>query len=183
VRRAASLESPTLYFESKRKILELVETFADHGYLSLEDVAAVLHRSEELSAAREVPILRARVASLEAELAWVRASRHLLEWDSEEAAARVEIERDLVRESLARIASLEAKLKVARRTTVKLIAASRESLLAVKGIRGLFPSETYATGALRPLISSLEELTQVVQELHTLAVVKAETAPVAPSRP
>lgn len=183
VRRTASLQSPMLYFESKRKILELVETFADHGYLSLEEVAAVLHRSPDPSAALEVPVLRERVATLEAELVWERALREQSERDSEESASLIESERELVRESLARIASLEAKLKDARRTTVKLIAASRESLLAVKGIRGLFTSETYAAGALRPLVSSLEGLTQVVQELHTLAIVKAETAPVAPSGP
>jgi hypothetical protein len=183
VRRAKSLQDPLLYFESKRKILELVETFADHGYLSLEDVASALHRSEELSAAREVPILREQVASLEAELLWERTLRQQVEEDSEESASQIETERELVQESLARIASLEAKLKIARRTTVKLIAASRESLLAMKGVRGLFPSETYATGALRPLITSLEELTQVVQELHALAVVKGETAPAAPSGP
>lgn len=183
VRRTASLQNPMLYFESKRKILELVETFADHGYLSLEDVATVLNRSHGLSPSQEMPALRERVASLEAELRWERASRKLTERDSEESLSRIESERARVQECLVRIASLEAKLKDARRTTVKLIAASRESLLAVKGIRGLVSSETYSAGALRPLVSSLEGLTQVVQELHALAIVKTETAPVAPSGP
>jgi len=179
----AGLYSPALYFESKQKILELLRIFAEHGYLNLEDVAAALGRSSELVSSSEAAVLRRRVRDLEEAVRAERLTNDLSAWERSEAELALSSERELVKESLVRIANLEGQLKDARRTTLKLIAASRNSLATLKRVRDHFAAETYAVGALTPLVHDFQELTQVVQELHVLAMVKAETPPVAPSRP
>jgi hypothetical protein len=182
-RRTASLQSPVLYFESKRKLLELLSLFADHGYVSLEEVAAAVDRSPELGSSIENAALRERIRGLEAALRETRLANDLARWEQEEAELALASERDLVKESLVRIAALEGQLKDARRTTLKLIAASRNGLATLKRVRDHLAMETYAVGTLTPLVRDFRELTQVVQELHALAIVKASTAPLQAGRP
>lgn len=179
-RRVASLQNPVLFFDAKAKILDLLKVFADHGYVSLEDVAVALDRTSELVSPKELEALRARVGRLETELEWERASRAMIESDFEESERVLASERELVKESLARIASLEQKLKDARRTTVKLIAASRSSLESLKRVRSELVTQTFAHEALNPLVHDLHEMAQTVQELSTLAVVKSATESIGP---
>ena len=176
------LYSPALYFESKRRVLELVRIFADHGYVSLEEVASAMGRSRELLAAADSAALRRQVRELEAALQEARLANELAAWDLRESERALGSERELVQESVARIASLEGQLQDARRTTLKLIAASRNGLATLKRVRDHLAQETYAAGALTPLVHDFQELTQVVQELHVLSVVKA-AAPSAPRAP
>jgi len=182
-RHAASLPSPVLYFESKRKLLELLGLFAEHGYVSLEDVAAALGRTWELVSPIEDVVLRERIRGLEEALREARLASDLARWEQEEAELALASERDLVKESLVRIANLEGQLKDARRTTLKLIAASRNGLASLKRVRDHLAAETYAVGTLTPLVHDFQELTQVVQELHALAIVKASTTPLQAPRP
>lgn len=172
-----------LYFQSKLKILELVRIFSEHGYLSLEEVAIAMHRASEIGASNDVATLRTRIRSLETAIQAERFSRDLTAWERDEAELALTSERELMQESVARIASLEAQLKDARRTTLKLIAASRNGLSTLKRVRDHLAPETYAAGALAPLVQDFRELTQVVQELHALAMVRASTAPMVPPAP
>ena len=181
-RRVASLYHPVLYFESKRRILELVRLFCEHGFMSLEDVALAMDRSSELIRSEEVTSLKRRIRDLEEEVRGQRLATDLVRWEHEGTESALADERELVRESLVRIASLEGQLKDARRTALKLIATSRNSLTTLKHVRDHLATETYAVGALAPLVHDFRELTQVVQELHALAVVKASTVPLG-SRP
>jgi chromosome segregation ATPase len=182
-RRVASLQSPILFFEAKHKILELLEVFAEHGYISLEDVAARLDRSSDLVSSKEFAALRERVTLLESELKAEKATRQLAEWELEEATATLEGERTLVRDCLARIASLEGKLREARRTTVKLIAASRNSLATLKKVRSELAPETFAQNALNPIVQDFQQMAQAVQELHAIALVKTVGEPLPPPSP
>lgn len=176
-RQVTGVVNPALYFDSKRKLLELLRVFADHGYVSLEDVAAALDRSSELASPIEDAALRRRIRNLEETLREERLAADLARWDLEEAELGLASERALVQESLVRIGNLEGQLRNARRTTLKLIAASRNGLASLKRVRDHLASETYAVGALAPLVRDFQDLTQVVQELHALAVVKASTTP------
>ncbi len=176
-RQVTGVLNPALYFDSKRKLLELLRIFADHGYVSLEDVAAALDRSSELASPIEDAALRRRIRNLEETLREERLAADLARWDLEEAELGLASERALVQESLVRIGNLEGQLRNARRTTLKLIAASRNGLASLKRVRDHLASETYAVGALAPLVRDFQDLTQVVQELHALAVVKASTTP------
>lgn len=182
-RQVAVAQNPELYFDSKRKLLELLRVFADHGFVSLEDVAAALDRSSELASPIEDAALRQRIRGLEEALRAERIANDLARWDLEEAELNLASERSLVQESLVRIGNLEGQLKDARRTTLKLIVASRNGLATLKRVRDHLASETYAAGALAPLVRDFQDLTQVVQELHALAIVKASTTPLQPTRP
>ncbi len=182
-RQVTGVVNPALYFDSKRKLLELLRVFADHGFVSLEDVAAALDRTSELASRVEDAALRRRVRDLEEALRAERLVNDLARWDLEEAELAIASERDLVQESLIRIGNLEGQLKDARRTTLKLIVASRNGLASLKRVRDHLASETYAVGALAPLVRDFQDLTQVVQELHALAIVKASTTPLQPTRP
>jgi hypothetical protein len=163
--------------------LELLRVFADHGYLSLEDVAAALDRSWEIVSPLEAAVLRERTRNLEGALREAKLANDLAAWEREEAELELSGERDLVMEGLVRIANLEAQLKDARRTTLKLIAASKNSLSTLKRVRDHLAAETYAANALAPLVHDFQELTQVVQELHVLAAMKASAAPLRLSGP
>ena len=179
----ARLRDHALYFESKQRILDLLRTFSEHGFLGLDEVAEAMGRSSELARPTDLLILRARIRELEEAVRAERLANALAAWELEEAGRALDGERELVKESLVRIASLEGQLKEARRTTLKLIAASRNGLATLKRVRDHLAAETYAAGALTPLVHDFETLTEVVQELHVLALVKASTAPVEPVAP
>lgn len=171
---------PNLYFESKRKILELVKLFSEHGYMSLEEVALAMDRSSELVISSEVTALKGQIRDLDEDVRAHRLVGELIDWEKGGVEADLTSERELVQESLVRIASLESQLKDARRTTLKLIAASRNGLATLKRVRDHLAAETYAAGALNPLVHDFRELTQLVQELHALAVVKVSAVPMSP---
>jgi hypothetical protein len=179
-RGIAGVDDTALYFESKQRILDLLRVFAQHGYVSLEEVASAIDRSTELITSTEIESLKHRIRELEAQVRTERLANDFASWDIEDARQALAGERDLVRESLVRIARLEGQLKDARRTTVKLIAASRNGLATLKRVRDRLATETYAAGTLTPLVHDFQELTQVVQELHALAIVKASTTPLQP---
>jgi hypothetical protein len=48
----------------------------------------------------------------------------------------------------------------------------------LKRVRAEFVSEDFAQQALNPLVRDLEQVAQTIQELHTLALVRAAPAPV-----
>jgi len=170
--RTAGLHEPALYFESKQRILDLLRTFAEHGYLGLNEVAEALGRSSELVFPSDAVAMRTRIRDLEETLRGERLANDLVTWELEDAGRALEDERELVKESLVRISNLEGQLKDAQRTTLKLIAASRNGLANLKRVRDHLASETYAVNALGPLVHDFQELTQVVQELHNLALVR-----------
>lgn len=174
------LYDAALYFESKQRILDLLRVFAEHGYLNLEEVAAALGRTSELATSGDMAALRMRVRDLEDRVRGERLANELAAWELEESRSALAEERELVQESLVRIARLEEQLRDARRTAVKLIAASKNGLATLKSVRERLASETYAAGALAPLVHDFRELTQVVQELHVLAAVKGEAVPLQP---
>ena len=170
------LFNPTLYFESKRKLLDLLVLFSEHGYVSLEEVASALGRTSQLMSSTESKSLHRQIHDLEEALRAERLGTELAAWDLAESERALASERGLVQESLVRIGSLEGQLRDARRTTLKLIAASRNSLSTLKRVRDHLARETYAAGALTPLVQNFQELTQVVQELHVLATVRTPAA-------
>ena len=170
------LFNPTLYFESKRKLLDLLVLFSEHGYVSLEEVASALGRTSQLMSSTESKSLHRQIHDLEEALRAERLGTELAAWDLAESERALASERGLVQESLVRIGSLEGQLRDARRTTLKLIAASRNSLSTLKRVRDHLARETYAAGALTPLVQNFQELTHVVQELHVLATVRPPAA-------
>ena len=187
---AARPMDPHLYFEVKDQVLDLLSAFDRHGYLSPEDVALALGRPYDIDLRDELAAARQEASSLRAELTFERSLGGYLQEDNERLESAVRTgertladERELVKESLATIARLERQLRDARRTTAKLIAVSREGLVSLKRVRGLFESEPFADQALAPLIHDFRELTQAVQELHTLALVKAEAGSLPPMVP
>ncbi|HEY7588798.1 MAG TPA: hypothetical protein VIB49_08680 [Thermoplasmata archaeon] len=162
----------------KKRLLELIEILGRHGPISLEEVAAALGKSSEYIAPERLEAVKERLAEAEARLTLEKASREYHEDELAELESSLTLERDLVKESLLRIARLERQLKDAQRTTVKLIAASRSSLANLKRVRAEFVSEDFAQQALNPLVRDLEQVAQTIQELHTLALVRAAPAPV-----
>jgi len=175
--QSSTADNLTLYFESKRRLLDLLALFAEHGYVNLEEVASSLGRTSELMSSLESMAMRARIRELEEAVRSERLAAELAAWDLAESERALASERELVRESVARIANLEGQLTDARRTTLKVIAASRNSLATLKRVRDHLAQEKFATSALTPLVRDFRELTQVVQELHVLAAVKATATP------
>lgn len=180
---------PHLYFEVKEQVLDLLAVFDRHGFLSPEDVALALGRPYDVDLRDELAAARQDLDRVRTELGFERSLESFLQAENErlESAVRglehaLSDERDLVKESLATIARLERQLRDARRTTAKLITVSREGLVSLKRVRGLFEGEPFANQALAPLVHDFRELTQAVQELHALALVKASAGPLrAPS--
>ena len=144
--------------------------------MSLEEVASALGRPSELMSSVESKSLHRRIRDLEEALRAQRLATELASWDLTESERALASERGLVQESVARIGNLEGQLRDARRTTLKLIAASRNSLSTLKRVRDHLARETYAAGTLTPLVRDFQELAQVVQELHVLAVVRTPSA-------
>ncbi len=179
-RPAAGGLSPALYFESKQKILDLLRLFSEHGYVNSEDVATALNRSAETVFPKELADLKQRVRDLEDAIRSQKLANELASWELEETQSAMESQRGLLRESVVHIATLEARLKDARRTTLKLIAASRNSLTTLKRVRDHLATQAYVGNALAPLIHDFRELTQAVQELHVLSAIQASAAPPAP---
>lgn len=175
---------PYLYFEVKEQVLNLLAVIDRHGFLSPEDVALALGRPYDVDLRDELAAARQDLDRLRTELGFERSLGGFLQAENErlESAVRgleraLGDERDLVKEGLATIARLERQLRDARRTTAKLIAVSREGLVSLKRVRGLFEGEPFANQALAPLVHDFRELTQAVQELHALALVKAGPGP------
>ncbi len=102
----------------------------------------------------------------------MRAAEDFCEVESNDLEVALAQERDLVKESLVRIGHLESQLRDARQTTIKLIAASRESLVALRRIQTELAPESFAREALNPLTRDLHQMADTIQELHTLALIR-----------
>ena len=171
------LSDPKAYAATKRRLLELLGILARHGPVSLEEVAQALGQPSGPAAEDDPAVLRPRLEELEAEarFGWALGDLYELEADVMERAFGQE--RELLKESLTRIAHLEAQLTNARRTIVRLVAASRDSLAKLNRIRGTPLQPSYAYEALDPLMKDLREMAETVLELHALAQVRDASLP------
>ena len=167
----ADPEDP-VFKEKKQRLLELVTIYSRQGHLTHDELQESLGEPRDDDLPALVQRLERNVGELEAELRYARASEGFLEAESTELESALSKERELVEEGLVRIAHLETQLRVARQTSVKLIAASLESLKALKRARGELGDATFGREALDPLRRDLQEMAQTIQELHVLALVR-----------
>jgi chromosome segregation ATPase len=176
-------QDPALYSEKKQRLLELLAIYMRQGHLTMDDVARAVGYPTEFEMPEVTKALRRHVTDLEAEVRHAKATEAFAEAEMTELETSLARERELLQESLARIAHLEAQLQDARRTTVKLTVASRESLKTMKRVRTELVAETFGRDALNPLLHDLQQMAQTVQELHTLALVGEAAGSLQPEGP
>jgi hypothetical protein len=177
---AGIIPDPGLYAEKKSRLLELLAIFTRQGHLTLEEVNEALGRPAGPDLPKAFTVLQKRVWDLDVELRWERAVGDFLEGDAAELEGALGKERERVRRSMARIARLEQQLQDARRTAADLVAASKNSLTTLRKVRTELVEEEFAREALNPLLHDLRQVAETVQELNTLAYVRAAAGPVPP---
>ena len=169
---AAADEQEAAFRDRKERLLELLAIYTGQGHLTHDEIGRCLGLPSDTELPALLRRLEADVEDLEAEVRYTKASDRFFEAETDDLEVALAEERDLVGESLVRIAHLESQLREARLTTLKLIAASRESLVALRRIQSELAPESFAQEALTPLISDLHQMADTIQELHTLALIR-----------
>ena len=174
---ARKLSDPEIYEATKRRLLELLRILARSGPLSLDEVSEAIGGARDLPPDEDPEVLQGRLTELSAETRFVRAFSDLFELETSILERAVRQERTRIAEREDRIEDLEDQLRDARRTIVRLVAASRDSLRNLNRIRGDFLEGSYAQEALDPLVADLQAVAQTVLELHALARVRGAGLP------
>ncbi len=177
--RVSGLEDRHLCLALKPKVLAILSTLVDRGYVEQDELVRVVKplqlRLSTEEESRELESLRARTQALEAELRLERASQQFLERDVADLESRLENERSSRDWAELRAAESAYRFEQNRKSLGRIVAAYRESIQSLRQLQDQLQGTEYAEEVIRHVTRNTEQAAQLVQELRALQSVQSVT--------
>lgn len=185
--RTSGLEDRHLCTAVKPKVVDILSTLADRGYVVPDDLVRVvkplrLHLSTE-DERLELESLRARVKTFDAELKLERGSRDFLERELHDVEIRLNNEKDARIWAELRAQEAYAQVEDTRKAMGRVLSAYGDSIRGLRKLQTELRETPYAEETVKVVTRNLEEMLELVQELRTLRAIKSATrSPPGPTR-